>query len=101
VAASKRRPELPDVPTLVEAGLSGFPDESWMGLVAPQGTPAPIIERLSAALNEALRSPESQAAFTKLGFASRPSSAQEFAARIVDDSDKWAAVIKLTGAKVE
>jgi tripartite-type tricarboxylate transporter receptor subunit TctC len=101
VSGRNRLPELPDVPTLVEAGLSGFPYESWTGLVAPAGTSAPIVEKLNAALNEALRSPESQATFTKLGFATRPGSAQEFATRIVDDSDKWAAVIKLTGAKVE
>ena len=61
VAGTKRLPELPDVPTLAEAGLSGFPDEVWMGLVAPGGTPAPIVERLNGALNEALRSPETRA----------------------------------------
>src|SRR5215471_9066840 len=60
VAGTKRLPELPDVPTLAEAGLIGFPDEVWMGLVAPGGTPAPIVERLNSALNEALRSPETR-----------------------------------------
>jgi tripartite-type tricarboxylate transporter receptor subunit TctC len=90
VAGTKRLPELPDVPTLAEAGLSGFPDEVWMGLVAPGGTPAPIIERLNGALNEALRFPETQATFARIGFDTRPGSAQEFAARIAGDSEKWA-----------
>jgi tripartite-type tricarboxylate transporter receptor subunit TctC len=101
VAGTRRLPELKDVPTLAEAGLSGYPDEVWMGLVAPQGTPAPIVERLNAALNDALRSPEAQATFSRIGFATRPGTAQEFAARIAGDSDKWAAVIKLTGVKVD
>ena len=82
VAGIKRLPELPDVPTLVEAGLSGYPDEVWMGLVAPGGTPGPIIERLNGAINEALRSPEARATFARIGFEARPGSAQEFAARI-------------------
>jgi tripartite-type tricarboxylate transporter receptor subunit TctC len=101
VAGTKRLPELPDVPTLAEAGLSGFPDEVWMGLVAPGGTPTPIVERLNGALNEALRSPETQATFARIGFETRPGSAQEFAARIAGDSEKWARVIELTGAKID
>ena len=68
VAGAKRLPDLPDVPTLDEAGLSGYPDEAWMGLVAPAGTPAPIVERLNAAINEALKSPATRAIFTKIGF---------------------------------
>ena len=101
VAGSKRLPELAEVPTLDEAGLSGYPDETWTGLVAPAGTPAPIVERLNAALNEALKSPEARAIFARIGFQTRPGSAQEFAARIAGDSDKWAAVIKLTGVKID
>lgn len=101
VAGTKRLPELPDVPTLVEAGLSGYPDEVWMGLVAPGGTPAPIVERLNGALNEALRSPETRAAFARIGFETRPGSAQDFAARIKGDSEQWAAVIELTGVKID
>jgi tripartite-type tricarboxylate transporter receptor subunit TctC len=101
VAGAKRLPELPDVPTLGEAGLSGYPDEVWMGLVAPGGTPAPIVERLNGALNEALRSPEVQASFARIGFATRPGSAQEFAARIKGDAEQWAAVIELAGVKID
>jgi tripartite-type tricarboxylate transporter receptor subunit TctC len=48
-----------------------------------------------------LKSPEARAIFTKIGFQTRPGSAQEFAERIAGDSDKWAAVIKLTGAKID
>ena len=58
------------------------------GLVAPAGTPAPIVERLNAAINEGLKSPEARAIFTKIGFQTRPGSAQDFAERIAGDSDK-------------
>ena len=68
VAGTKRLPELPDLPTLHEAGLSGYADEVWMGLVAPGGTPVPIVERLNAAINEGLRSQEARATFTRIGF---------------------------------
>jgi tripartite-type tricarboxylate transporter receptor subunit TctC len=101
VAGTKRLPDLPNMPTLAEAGLRGFPDETWMGIVAPQGTPAPIVERLNAAINEAARSLELRSSLTKIGFDVQSGSAQEFAARIADDADKWAAVIKLTGARVD
>jgi tripartite-type tricarboxylate transporter receptor subunit TctC len=101
VAGAKRLPDLPDMPTLAEAGLTGYPDETWMGIVAPQGTPAPIVQRLNTAINEAARSPELRSTLTKIGFDVQSGSAREFAARIADDSDKWAAVIKLTGARVD
>jgi tripartite-type tricarboxylate transporter receptor subunit TctC len=101
VAGAKRLPEIPDVPTLDEAGLTGYPEEVWMGLVAPGGTPAPIVEKLNAAINEGLKSPEARATFTRIGFHPRTGTAQEFAARIKGDADKWDAVIKLTGVKVD
>ena len=101
VAGNKRLPELPDLPTLDEAGLTGFPPEVWMGIVAPGGTPAAIVERLNAAINQGLKSPETQASFGRIGFHTRPGSAREFVARIKGDADGWASVINLTGVKVE
>ena len=101
VAGDARLPELPDLPTLDEIGLTGFPPEVWMGIVAPGSTPAPIVEKLNAAINEGLKSAEARTAFTRIGFHPRPGTVQEFAARIKGDADKWDAVIKLTGVKVE
>ncbi len=101
VAGQKRLPELPDLPTLDEAGLKGFPPEVWMGIVAPGGTPAAVVEKLNAAMNQGLKSPETQASFTKIGFHPRGGSAQEFVARIANDAAGWDAVIKLTGVKVD
>ncbi len=101
VVASKRLPELPDVPTLEEAGLSGFPSEVWTGIVAPSGTPAAIVEKLNAAINNGLKSPETRASFTKIGYDTRPGSVQDFVARIKGDVNDWASVIQLTGVKIE
>ncbi len=61
VASEKRWPELPDVPTLAEAGMPGFPSAIWYGLLAPAGTPAPVIAKLNATLNARLKTPEMQA----------------------------------------
>jgi tripartite-type tricarboxylate transporter receptor subunit TctC len=91
VAGTKRLPELPDVPTLVEAGLSGYPDEVWMGLVAPGGTPAPIVERLNGAINEALRSPEARAIFARSD--SKRGRIGAGVCGTAGDLEKWAAVI--------
>jgi tripartite-type tricarboxylate transporter receptor subunit TctC len=99
--AGKRLPELPDLPTLDEAGLTGYPPEVWMGIVAPGGTPAAVVEKLNAAINQGLKSPETQASFTKIGFQTRPGSVQDFVARIKGDVDGWDSVIKLTGVKVD
>jgi tripartite-type tricarboxylate transporter receptor subunit TctC len=102
VTGTKRLAELPDVPTLDEIGLTGYPSEGgWIGIVAPPGTPAAVVDKLNAAINEGLKLPETQASLLKLGFYARPGSPREFAARIADDSEKWAAVVKLIGAKMD
>jgi len=101
VVAGPRLPELPDLPSLDEVGLTGYPPEVWMGLVAPKGTPAPIVERLNASINKGLKMPETVQAFNKIGFHTRPGSVQDFVARIKGDVDGWDSVIKLTGVKVE
>ena len=101
VTGTVRLPELPDVPTLDEIGLTGYPTEGWIGIVGPPGTPASIVGKLNAVINESLKSPETQASLAKLGFHARPGSPQEFAGRIATDSEKWAAVVKLTGVKID
>lgn len=101
VAGNKRLPELPAVPTLDEAGLGGYPPEVWMGIVAPGGTPAAVVDKLNAAINKGLKSPDVQASFNKIGFETRPGSVSEFVARINGDRAGWASVIDLAGVKVE
>jgi tripartite-type tricarboxylate transporter receptor subunit TctC len=98
VTGLARLPELPDVPTLAERGLDGYPADTWQGIVAPGGTPKDIVNRLNIAINEVLRSAELRASLTQLGFEPKPAPPQDFAARISADTEKWAAVVKLTGA---
>jgi tripartite-type tricarboxylate transporter receptor subunit TctC len=98
VTSTARLPELPDVPTLTELGLDGFPPDTWSGIVAPAGTPKDIVNKLGMAINEVLKSPALHASLTQLGFEPKIVSPDDFAARAAADAEKWAAVVKLTGA---
>jgi tripartite-type tricarboxylate transporter receptor subunit TctC len=99
VTSATRLPELPDVPTLAEVGIDGYPPQTWMGIVAPAGTPDAIVSKLNSAVNDVLRSAETKASLAKLGFKEQPGSPQDFAALIATDVEKWAAVVTLSGAK--
>ena len=101
VTSEQRWPELPQVPTMAEAGLTGFPTEVWFGLLAPAGTPPPIIERLNRAANDSLASAEVIASLDKLGVQARGGSSDDFAAALVDQARTWRTVIEATGIKVE
>ncbi len=100
VSAAERWPELPSVPTLVEAGYLDAPYDTLFGVVAPAGTPPAIIDKLNATINEGLRSPEMHASFAKLGIEPRISTPQEFAAIIAEEVPKWAEIVRLTGVKI-
>jgi tripartite-type tricarboxylate transporter receptor subunit TctC len=71
VTSATRLPELPDVPTLAEVGIDGYPPQTWMGIVAPAGTPAAIVGKLNAGVNAVLRSAATRASLAKLGLAAR------------------------------
>jgi tripartite-type tricarboxylate transporter receptor subunit TctC len=101
VTADVRWPELPDVPTLREAGLDGVPAYLWLGLLAPARTPAPVIDKLNAAVNEGLKAPEFGAAIAKLGLEPRSMSPREFAAKLADEARDWEAAVKESGVKID
>src|SRR5262245_22913235 len=101
VATEKRWPELPDVPTLAEAGMPGFPPAIWYGLLAPAGTPALVIAKLNATMNARLKTAELQAALAKLSLDPRPMSAQEFGNVLVEDMRQWGALAEQTGIKLD
>jgi tripartite-type tricarboxylate transporter receptor subunit TctC len=84
---------------MLEAGLDGYPPETWMGVVAPGGTPDAVVGRLNAAINDVLASAETKASLAKIGFKEKPGTARDFAALIASDAERWAAVVALTGAK--
>ena len=99
ISSPERNPDLPNVPTTKELGLSELSLEFWTGAWAPGGTPAEIVEKLNAAINAALQSPELIASMNKLGFESRIGSAQDFAAFVTAEIPRWTAVVKASGVK--
>jgi tripartite-type tricarboxylate transporter receptor subunit TctC len=101
VTTAKRWPELPNVPTMAESSFPDFPAEVWYGLLAPAGTPQPIVAKLNAAVNDALKSPELRANLAKLGNEAKPGTPQDFDAVLAADYEKYDAIVKSTGIKVE
>ena len=101
VTSLKRIPQLPAVPTMDEAALPGFEVNSWYGLCAPAGTPAPILDKVHADLTAVLRMPEIQQRFKDLVIEVAPTSPQEFAQFIRAETARWARVIKAAGIPQE
>ncbi|WP_454739047.1 Bug family tripartite tricarboxylate transporter substrate binding protein [Cupriavidus necator] len=102
VAAPRRLPALPDVPTFDEAGLKGFHTDSWYGLVAPAGTPRPVLEQLNAALATALRDPELQRQFAEQGsLPVKPMGVDEFWNFVRKQMPTAAEQARISGAKAE
>jgi len=99
VSSAERWTELPQVPTLLEAGYLDAPYDAMFGVVAPAGTPAAVIDKLNGAINEGLRSPEMRASLAQLGIEPIVTSPQEFAAIIAQEVPKWAEVVHITGVK--
>ena len=96
-----RGAQTPDLPTMIEAGVPDFTSVSFTAVVAPAGTPAAIVAKLNAAINESLKSPEIGATLTKLNVDAKTSSPDEFAAFLARERDKWSAVIKTAGVQAE
>jgi tripartite-type tricarboxylate transporter receptor subunit TctC len=98
VTVGKRVETIPEVPTLVEAGLAGFEANSWQSLVAPANLPPPIVAALNKALTGFLAEPATREHFLKLGMQPLSSTPEEFAAYLRAEIQKWAPVIKAAGA---
>jgi tripartite-type tricarboxylate transporter receptor subunit TctC len=96
-----RSPVLPEVPTVSEAGVPGYEATIWLGIMAPAGTPKPIVERLNAEIRKIVSSPEVTEAWAKQGAAPMSMSTDEFAQYLRDDIAKWANIVKISGAKVD
>ena len=101
ITGAKRSPALPDVPTATEAGLPKYDANFWSGVVAPAGTPPEVIARLNSALVKALGSAEVRDTLTKQGLEPAGNAPREFAEHIRAEAQKWAAVVKASGAKVD
>ena len=101
VTSKQRATPLPDVPTMIEAGVPGYQMGTWWGLLAPAGTPRPIIARLSAEVRKALSLPEIQNAFKARSLEYELTTPEQFAARIRDEYDTWGRIVKEANIKSE
>lgn len=101
VTSLQRLPMLPDVPTVAEAGIPGYDSTGWFGVVAPAGTPAPVIARLNAEITAALNDEAIKASMRSLGVEPAPSTVEAFEAYIKSETHKWAQVIKMAHIKLD
>jgi tripartite-type tricarboxylate transporter receptor subunit TctC len=101
VTTARRAASLPDTPTMAEAGLPGFEIVSWFGLLAPAGTPAPIVGRLNAETVKVLERKDVQATLAMQGLEVAPGSPEQFAAHIKSEIAKFTKIGKAAGIKAE
>ena len=92
---------MPDVPTIAEAGVPGYEATIWLGLMAPKGTPAPIVARLNAEVAKIVGHPDTAKAWKAQGATPMTMSTAEFTRYLNDDIVKWAHIVKISGAKAE
>ena len=101
VTSEARNPQAPGLPTMIESGLPDFISVSFTGVVAPAGTPPGVVARLNGAINEALKSSEVSAALTKLSVEPRIGSSEEFSGFLAREREKWGALVRSAGVRVE
>ncbi len=98
---SKRTPATPDVPTIAESGFRNFEASSWFGVLAPAGTPKPVVMRLNADIRKALQDPAVEKRLAGVGFEIVSGTPEEFTAYMKSEIKKWAKVVKAAGVKQE
>jgi tripartite-type tricarboxylate transporter receptor subunit TctC len=101
VTSATRRPELPDVPTLVECGLNDYVVTSFFGVAARAGTPAPIVDLLNSTINQALTTTEMRTALARFGAAAATGTPEEFTAFIAAERQKWTSVASSAGIRAD
>jgi tripartite-type tricarboxylate transporter receptor subunit TctC len=96
----KRSPLMPDVPTVSEAGVPGYEATIWLGVMAPKGTPPEVIKMLNTEINKVIDLPEVREAWAKQGAIPMHMTPEEFGTYLNKDIEKWAKVVKISGATV-
>ena len=97
----KRSTVMPEAPTIAEAGVPGYEATIWLGLMAPAGTPRPVLERLNAEVNKIINAPDVKEAWGKQGAVPMGMGVDEFGKFLHEDIAKWAKLVKATGMKVD
>ena len=100
-SGAKRSPVTPDLPTVAEAGVAGYESGIWLGLMAPAGTPRPVLERLNAEVNKIIGSPQVKEAWAKQGAFPMGMSIGQFDKFLRDEIVKWAKAVKASGARAD
>jgi tripartite-type tricarboxylate transporter receptor subunit TctC len=98
---AKRSAITPDIPTVAEAGVPGYEATIWIGIMAPTGTPKAIVDKLNAEINKVISKPEVTQAWAKQGAVALVKTPAEFDSYLRGDIEKWAKVVKLSGAKAD
>ena len=101
VTSAKRWPGTPDVPTVAESGVPGYEVSGWFGLLAPAGTPKPVIDTLYKAVSAMLKQPDVQKQMLELGAEPGGNPPDAFAKQVAGEVEKWKKVVAATGVKVE
>jgi len=101
VTTTKRWPGTPDVPTVAESGVPGYEVSGWFGLLAPAGTPKPVIDALYRAASAMLKQPDVQKQTLELGAEPGGNTPDAFGKQIAAEVEKWKKVVAVTGVKVE
>ena len=101
VTSAQRSPVAPDIPTIAESGLPGYEAIAWNGLFAPAGTPKEVVDQINAALKKVLEAPDVKQRFDAQGFAAQWGTPADFGKFVQSEVDKWAKVVKTSGAKVD
>lgn len=97
VTSAARHPQLPDVPTMAEAGIPDYVTTFWTGVIVPAGTPQDIVGKLNVAINDGLKSPLVHDSLAKVGAQPASGSPQDFGKFIADEARKWAAIAQTAG----
>ena len=100
VSTAKRSPEMPDVPTIAEAGVPGYEATVWIGMLAPAGTPSEIIAKINGEIGKLVRADEVRKLLAPTGMEPDPDTPEQFAAYLKADYDKWGKVVRESGATV-